>query len=114
MRATLGRLFAVGLIVVAVTGCDVVGTTSYDYSNPLDPREDTAISALLPYVVDANLRQAITDNVGGDTSTLKSQYTWLDAYGYTVAQLDGIEYFSAITDFNMGSATLGVQIKSQR
>tara|TARA_B100000614_G_scaffold233094_1_gene228182 strand:- start:711 stop:1982 length:1272 start_codon:yes stop_codon:yes gene_type:complete len=107
MRATLGRLFAVGLIVVAVTGCDVVGTTSYDYSNPLDPREDTAISALLPYVVDANLRQAITDNVGGDTSTLKSQYTWLDAYGYTVAQLDGIEYFSAITDFNMGSATLG-------
>ena len=51
MRATLGRLFAVGLIVVAVTGCDVVGTTSYDYSNPLDPREDTAISALLPYVV---------------------------------------------------------------
>ena len=98
IRALLAAIIpAAALALASCTG------TTYEYSNPLDPKEDAPVSSVVTGIPDANLQQAILDQYAGST---KFQVQEIYADGYGVTSVAGIEFFPRVSTLWLGNNPL--------
>jgi hypothetical protein len=96
------------VIVCSLLATCEIATTTYEYHNPLDPREDGTVAEALTAVPDSELRRAISNSVNNETQRSKREVHWVHAagwepqpQGYVISNLSGIEFFSELSGIEL-------------
>lgn len=78
--------------VLVLTAC----ADSYNYYNPLDPRENVPLEVVLPFVEDPVMRQAIQEAALEQNATTKFEIESVNVFDAQVTSLQGLEFFPDI------------------